>query len=108
MPRKRKSESYSEQINSAKLLGEGISKHLTELSEVGLDDAFVQSLDNQRGIVEGLNVTQEKLKADLKSKTDQLNKDMRTLDRMAARARKLVKIVIPSSQWKEFGIEDKK
>lgn len=98
--------SYAEKINSAKLLAEGLGKHLDELSPLGLNETFVADLENQRKTAEALNVEQEKLKANLKDTTSSLTKEMRQLDIMVSRGRKLVKIEIPFPQWKEFGIED--
>lgn len=98
--------SYAEKINSAKLLAEGLGKHLEELSPLGLNDTFVTDLENQRKAAESLNVEQEKLKADLKDTTANLNIEMKKLDNLVGRSRKLVKIEIPFPQWKEFGIED--
>ncbi|MCK4766656.1 MAG: membrane-binding protein, partial [Candidatus Aminicenantes bacterium] len=69
---------------------------------------LAKELDEQRKIAENLNVQQEKLKADLKSKTDALNIEMIKLNSLFSRGKKLVKIQIPSVQWKEFGIADKK
>ena len=98
--------SYAEKINSAKLLAEGLGKHLEELSPLGLNDTFATDLENQRKAAESLNVEQEKLKADLKDTTANLNIEMKKLDNLVGRSRKLVKIEIPFPQWKEFGIED--
>jgi len=98
--------SYAERINSAKLLAEGVRKHLTELKHVGIDEPFVTELENWKKTVEDLNVEQERLKAELKDKTSNLQKEMRKMNGMVSKARKLVKIEIVPSQWKEFGIED--
>lgn len=45
------------------------------------------------------------MKADLKSKTDSLNSLMNGLMGKYSEAKKLVKLEIPQSQWKEFGID---
>jgi len=56
----------------------------------------------------GKQEEQEKLKADLKSKTESLNALLDSLAGKYSEARKLVKLEIPQSQWKEFGINDKR
>lgn len=99
-------DSYAEKVNEARLLVEGLRQHLAELAGVGLDEAFIQDLEQQKGKVEGIDAGQERLKADLKSKTQALNREMRTLAEIVSRGRKLVKIQIPQSRWKEFGIGD--
>ena len=104
MPKRRLS--YAERINSAKLLAEGVRKHLAELKQVGIDEPFVTELEKWKEIVEDLNVEQERLKAELKDKTVNLKKELRKMNSMVSKGRKLVKIEIVPSQWKEFGIED--
>lgn len=102
---KRKS-SYAERINSAKLLGEGVRKHLAELKKVGIAEPFVTELENLKKSVEDLNVEQERLKAELKDKSANLHKEIRKMNSLVSKGRKLVKIEIIPSQWKEFGIDD--
>jgi hypothetical protein len=99
--------SYAEKINYAAVLAEGLRKHLDQLSAVGLGEAFVQDLDNQRTLVEDINVNQERLKAELKTVSAQLNREMKKLDRQTTKGRSIVKLELPLPQWKEFGIEDK-
>jgi flagellar capping protein FliD len=55
-----------------------------------------------------LNDEQEKLKADLKSKTDALNTKMEELTKKYSEAKKVVKLEFPQTQWMEFGISDKR
>ena len=100
--------SYAEKVNYAAVLAEGVRKHLDQLSAAGLGEAYLQDLDNQRNLVEDINVNQERLKAELKTSTSQLTKEMKKLDRLVSKGRSVVKFELPFSQWKEFGIEDKK
>jgi hypothetical protein len=55
-----------------------------------------------------INDEQEKLKADLKSKTDALNAKMEELTQKYSEAKKVVKLEFPQTQWMEFGISDKR
>jgi hypothetical protein len=100
--------SYAQQVNRVRLLIEGIGKHLEDLSKLGLDGAYVEELKEQKRVVEEIDAQQERLKADLKSCTHLLSEEMKKMRRLANRGRKLVKIEIPQSQWKEFGIDAKK
>ena len=106
--RKRRRLSYAEKINLAKVLTEAINKNMDQLSAVGITEDFAKELDEQRKAAESLNIEQEKLKADLKSKTNALRIEMIKLGSLFSRGKKLVKIQVPSVQWKEFGIADKK
>jgi uncharacterized FlaG/YvyC family protein len=46
------------------------------------------------------------LKAKLKSKTDELNKKMDDMNDLVDEAKKVVKLELDKTQWKEFGIDD--
>lgn len=50
----------------------------------------------------------EKLKADLKTKTQDLDAKLGELKKLYSELKKSVKMDIEQSQWKEFGIEDKR
>ena len=52
-------------------------------------------------------MAQEKLKADLKSKTEELEKKLADLETRYTELKKVVKLEIPSTGWKEFGLDDK-
>ena len=58
--------------------------------------------------METLNSEQEKLKADLKTKTQELSKTITEIESKVSFIKKLIKIDIPQTQWKEFGIEHKR
>jgi hypothetical protein len=47
------------------------------------------------------------LKAKLKAKTEELYATFAVMQKKAAEARKVIKLDIPQSLWREFGIEDK-
>ena len=58
--------------------------------------------------METLNSEQEKLKADLRTKTEELSKTITEMESKVSFIKKLIKIDIPKTQWREFGIEDKR
>jgi hypothetical protein len=99
--------SYAERVNAARLLAEAVGQNLEQLAKVGLDEAYVQALESQKKKVEDIDARQERLKADLKDTTEELNREMRALRQMVNRGRRLVKVEIPSARWKEFGIDAK-
>ncbi len=65
-------------------------------------------MESIRAEAKKLNDEQEKLKADLKSKTDALNAKMEELTQKYSEAKKVVKLEFPQTQWMEFGISDKR
>jgi hypothetical protein len=48
------------------------------------------------------------LKADLNKKSTELNEKLQEVSNRYAEARKLVKIELPQTAWKEFGIKDQR
>lgn len=99
--------SYSENIASTKLMIDGLRAH-TENLPAGIDSEFITRMEETRSRAETLNSEQEKLKADLKTKTEALEAELKALQTQYAEAKKRVKLDIAKSQWREFGIEDKK
>jgi hypothetical protein len=96
--------SYAEDISAAEVMSAGLDNNAGQVARRGLDEAFTGKLksDLQKAIV--LNSEQERLKADLKRKTEELKATMTALNAEVAEARKIVKIDFPKTQWKEFGI----
>lgn len=98
--------SYSESINNAKVMADALKRNLGQVTKV--DEAFVNEMNQDRMEAEQLNAEQEKIKADLKAKTAQLDKKMKQLKEKQDFAKKRIKVDIPQEQWKEYGIQDSK
>ena len=75
---------------------------------LGVKAEDITKLEELRKKMETLNSEQEKLKADLKTKTQELSKTISEIESKVSFIKKLIKIDIPQTQWKEFGIEDKR
>ncbi|MDO5104528.1 membrane-binding protein [Capnocytophaga sp.] len=101
------SKSYAENIKAIKLMIDGLRNHKDNLP-AGIDEAFIDTLESLKNKVETLNSEQEKLKADLKTKTEAFDKEFKLLAEKQSIAKKRTKMDFPQSQWREFGIEDKK
>ncbi|MFK8298562.1 membrane-binding protein [Capnocytophaga cynodegmi] len=99
--------SYAENIKFVKLMIDGLRNHKDNLP-AGIDEAFIDELEALKNKVETLNSEQEKLKADLKSKTEEFDKQLKLLTDKQSVARKRAKMDYQQSQWREFGIEDKR
>lgn len=99
--------SYAENIKSVRIMIDGLRANKENLP-AGLDEAFIEQLETLKNKVETLNSEQEKLKADLKTKTEVIEKESKLLLEKHSEAKKRVKLDIAQSQWREFGIEDKK
>ena len=99
--------SYPESIIQTKVMIDGLTGNKESLPK-GLDEAFITRLSQAHTKAVVLNSEQEKLKSDLKTKTAQLDAEVATMMKLHAEAKKRVKLDIPQSQWKEFGIDDKR
>ena len=75
---------------------------------LGVKAEDITKLEELRKKMETLNSEQEKLKADLKTKTEELSKTITEMESKVSFIKKLIKIDIPKTQWREFGIEDKR
>ena len=99
--------SFAEKINKAKLLVEAMRNNKETLPKP-LTEEFIEDLAKKADLAAELNSVQEKLKADLKTKTQELSKTITEIESKVSFIKKLIKIDIPQTQWKEFGIEDKR
>ena len=100
--------SYAESISSAQVMATGMQNNETIVSQRGWLQANNAMLIDVRNQVVLLNDEQEKLKADLKTKTAELDAKMDELSALMKEAKKVVKLGLPQSQWKEFGVTDKR
>ncbi|MDY3548004.1 hypothetical protein PG291_05260 [Riemerella anatipestifer] len=104
MPKK----GLAEVVHAAELMLSGLKAHQSDLSSRGLDADFIKTMEDLMKDLVQANNLQEKLKADLKTQTAKVEQLMSNLQKTASEARKRVKLDIQRSQWKEFGIEDKR
>ena len=99
---------YSTRITDAQVMIHGIRENQDVLQERLIDAEFADKLDNLVANSIGYNNEQEVLKAKLKEKTEQLRGELAALDKKTSEARKIIKLYMPQSSWREFGILDKR
>jgi len=99
---------YAESIKDAEVMSAALGNNATRVAKRGLTTEFITLLKThiQKAIM--LNNEQEKLKADLKQKTAELDAMMSSMNAEVAEARKIVKIEFPQTQWLEFGVDAKR
>ena len=100
--------SYSKTITDTQVMVNGIKDNQEILSKRQIDDKFAENLQEDINTCIALNNEQETLKAKLKAKTEELSKTMATMNKKSSEARKIIKLDMPQSTWREFGIEDKR
>jgi len=98
--------SYAETINAAKLMLNGLGEHQSTLSKRGIDQAYLTEFSTLHQQAQSLDNEQESLKARLKEKTAELDKVIGLLGQKQSESKKLVKLDIPATSWKAFGIAD--
>ncbi|MGD2089099.1 MAG: hypothetical protein PVH61_23175 [Candidatus Aminicenantes bacterium] len=101
-------ESYANKIEFARLMVSGLRNHLEQLSRRGLDEAFVNELEELVKTASNKKHRQASLKAQLKKETATLNQVIKELGQKVSGAKKIVKIDIHQPLWKGFGIKDKR
>ena len=100
---------YAENINDAQLMYSGMLNNEAEVAKRGWSvDKTRQKLGGTREAVIAINDEQERLKAELKMKTVELDAKMAELNTLMSEAKKVIKLGFPQAQWKEFGINDKR
>lgn len=95
-------------IQELNLMAEAIPDYTESLATVGISTDVSDELKSFKAELERLDSEQEKLKADLKQKTEALEQKKREALTRYSELRKLIKIKIDQSSWKAFGIEDKR
>ena len=99
---------FAQKLSDARLMSAGIKAHKDELAGVTLGEEQAAAMEAQFNKLRELDTQQEKLKAELKTCTAELDKQAKELDDALKDAKKRVKLTIPQSLWQEFGISDKK
>ncbi|MDR0756315.1 MAG: hypothetical protein LBF85_00520 [Tannerella sp.] len=99
---------YAQTISDTTVMIKGIRDNQEVLSKRQIDTAFADNLQSDVAAAVTLNGEQETLKARLKEKTEQLDAVMAALTKKTGEARKIIKLDMPQSSWREFGIGDKR
>lgn len=100
--------SFAQKLSDARLMAAGIRAHIVDLKSVSLGEEQAAELDTAVAALGYLDNRQEKLKADLKTCTAELEAKSKALSESVLDAKKRVKLMIAQSGWQEFGITDKR
>jgi molybdopterin-biosynthesis enzyme MoeA-like protein len=98
------SPAFSRSVSDFRTMADGITSRLDSLTGVGITAADATAMDAFADELDALNSAQEDLKAQLKTKTDELNAKMREARAKNADLVKRVKIATPQEHWLAFGI----
>lgn len=100
--------SFAERQSEALLMADAVKKNSELLKGVSLTEVQAKEMEAEVAALNELNSRQEKLKADLKTCTQEISARGKKLDGLMLDAKKRIKLAVLPSQWKEFGITDKK
>ena len=109
MTTKSTSLSFSELKTKATVLSSNMKLNVEKISRYGIElPAFTNEMDADLLQADVLNNEQERLKSELKAKTEELNALMSKLEKNHAHGKKVVKLAEPQANWVAYGITDKK
>ncbi len=109
MTTKSTSLSFSELKTKATVLSSNMKLNVEKISRYGIElPAFTNEMDADLLQADVLNNEQERLKSELKAKTEELNALMLKLEKNYALGKKVVKLAEPQANWVAYGITDKK
>lgn len=101
-------QSFSQYVSNFRTMASGITTRLASLSGVGIVAADATAMNSYADQLDALNAEQEDLKAQLKAKTDAMNKLLKEAKAKNADLTKRVKIVIAQEEWVAFGVAAKR
>ena len=99
--------SYIAKLEQIDLIIAGIRTHQEALAKRGIDAEFLAKLEGLSQQAKAANIEQERLKGELKKKTEQIENLFAEALKMHSEAKKMVKASISQSEWVTFGITDK-
>ncbi|MDR2910537.1 MAG: hypothetical protein LBV47_04110 [Bacteroidales bacterium] len=103
-----KSKTYADRMNNAQIMSTALRANLEMLKKRGMTDEFIITLNKSLESIARKNSDQERLKAELKAITTEKETIMEQLHLQMKEAIKVVKLEVPQSLWKEYGIADKR
>lgn len=99
---------FAETTNDVKTMLAGLKANPDVVSKRGIDADFVSKFGSVLDKINKLDNEQEALKARLKTKTAELDEQLANILAMYSEAKKVVKMSVDQTGWREYGIEDKK
>ena len=99
---------YSDQIEKTQLLLKEMKNNIGRLKGKGLDENYLCNLKNDTDLLATYNIDYDKLKADFKAKSIQINIKLEEVKKQVKEAKKILKRNFEQNEWKDFGVLDKR
>ena len=101
MEKSKQKRTFAEIVNKSRLMISGLRNNAAEVNRRGIDASFITEYENELQEL-------ERLKAELKMKTEAALTKRKQVESKLSEAKKVVKLSLPQAQWVEFGMEDKR
>ena len=108
MEKSKQKRTFAEIVNKSRLMIAGLRNNSPEVTKRGIDPSFVSQYESELQELERLDAEQERLKAELKLKTEETLAKRKQVENKLSEAKKVVKLSLPQAKWVEFGMEDKR
>ena len=108
MEKSKQKRTFAEIVNKSRLMIAGLRNNAAEVNRRGIDASFITEYENELQELEKLDAEQERLKAELKMKTEAALTKRKQVESKLSEAKKVVKLSLPQAKWVEFGMEDKR
>lgn len=99
---------FSQSLSNFRTMATGITTRLSSLTTVGITAADATAMSTYADELDTLNAQQEELKAQLRTKTDELNAKLAEAKAKNSDLSKRIKIATPQEHWTAFGISAKR
>jgi len=99
---------FAEIVNKSRLMIAGLRNNSPEVTKRGIDPSFVSQYESELQELERLDAEQERLKAELKLKTEETLAKRKQVENKLSEAKKVVKLSLPQAKRVEFGMEEKR
>jgi len=98
----------SQSVSNFRTMASGINTRLTSLSGVGVTAVDATKMTSYADELDALNSQQEELKAQLKTKTDEIRTKLAEANAKNSDLIKRIKIATPQEHWSAFGVTAKR
>lgn len=99
---------YAESVNQATVMISGFKSNTERVAKRGIMSENITEFETFLEELKIANNEQEAIKAKLKTKTVEVNQKQDRVNRKIDEGKKVVKLEFDQSEWKEFGIDDKR
>lgn len=99
---------YLEQVQKARMLAEGLKRHLEEIKPWGINESEIQQLEQLAAETDRLNSEVEAMRATTNAKVSEATRMLARLKEQLGHTKPVIKRSVEPERWSDFGIPDKR